>query len=131
MNLPEEMYSDFKAMLPELQEALQSGVGYATDLGKRIIQWDILNNYLYCLIILISSVALFFIGGYLRKLFKKFKDDGFNGDDPELSFTFIGAVICYFTSFILLTKLIQFLFVIMKTVMLPELRLIEIVSKLL
>jgi len=117
MNLPQEMYTDIKEMLPQLQEALQTGTAYATDLGHRIIQYDIWNN-IFCIVVF--GILPTLIAFYLIKLRKKI-------NDIEFDFLYIisGCLFVISIAVILIsTKMI------IQGVFIPEIRIIEILSNL-
>ena len=123
MNLPEQMYADLQAQIPALKEALATGTTYATDLGQRIINYDIAINSVE-----LAVWLLIFYGMY--KGFKMhwawYKKDEHDVYEPAMTFlawTFAIFPVIFFLEANPLPQIIKAVFV-------PEWRLIEILSKL-
>ena len=117
MDLPTQIYQDLQNSLPQLKEAIQNGTVYATELGHRIIQWDIVSNIFWIIILFATSI----LSGLAIKWCIKKHDVELEGITFFLSIIFIIAIV-----FIGI-----FIFTIIKDVFVPELRIIEILQNIL
>jgi hypothetical protein len=116
MNLPEQMYADLQAQLPALQEALATGTTYATELGGRIIDYDIAMNSLWILLISLFIYPAFRL---TKGLWKLAKEDS----SEDLFFIALFIWVPFLCALPLVGNIARGIFV-------PEWRLIEILSKL-
>ncbi len=119
MDLPEQIYQDLQNSLPQLQEAIKTGTVYATELGHKIIQWDIAKNITMIIILLFVGII---VGFLIKRVWKAVKTD----TDMKGFLLFLGGgeliiIIIFFCS----------LFAIIEAVFVPELRIVEILQNLL
>lgn len=123
MNLPEQMYSDLKDQIPALKEALETGATYATDVGQRIIQYDIITNAIN----LLCYIILFFFMCYGFKKHWKWCKNVVTWESNESI-----SILVWMLSILPLIKFLvdKPITKIIKAIFLPEWRLIEILSAL-
>ena len=118
MNLPEQMYTDIKDMLPQLQEALINGTNYATSLGHRVIQYLIVGD--------IFLIVLFmFVNFVFYKLYKlSIKNNWDYNIKDGINMCLIISSVVNFVMFIFnITDIIKCIFV-------PEIVLIHYITNL-
>ena len=120
MKVTEEMYADLKSQLPELQEALREGLAWGTDLATRYIQYDIAVHIGWLLVWLgFSSFALY----WNIRFFKWGKKNDAEAVTTSL-FTF-GLIAFIFLAFFATNTGI-----ILKGIFVPEVRIVELISKI-
>jgi len=127
MELPQQMYADFQAQLPQLKEAFATGATYATDLGQRVIKYDIAVNIGWLLFVIgVSTIIAVMLYKTKKAINKKAKIHNMDMDDENIEWWSV-AFLFTVLSVELNTMFIQF---IIKGIFVPEWRLIEILSKL-
>lgn len=109
MGVSEQMYTDFKAILPDLQEAMQAGLSYSGDLFNRFIAYDITVNAIWILIALIAPVVCYV-------LVKKLDDI-----EPQIAIWMAVGLIAFVTLVCCGSNIVKDIFI-------PELRVIEVLS---
>jgi len=123
MDVSEQIYTDLKAELPAIKEALLTGVDYASDVGTRFIQYDV-AIHTFSLIVGLAFFVFFVkkarsINGWIAKAQR---------EDEWYSWW-----MCYIWNIVFLVLLVGVfldLEIIAKAIFIPEIRMLEVLSKL-
>jgi len=119
MQLSEQIYTDLKSILPDLKEAMETGVSYGGDLFERFIMYDILINSFLVLSLVIAIVIAIVL---LVKSYSRNYDDEVNSFMTK--FTLACIIICIAIPIGVPVSNI------LKDIFIPEIRVIEVIKNL-
>ena len=130
MTLPQQMYTDLQAQIPALKKALSKGATYATELGQRIINYDITINVFYLIVWLgVMIIFLKCAKSFWNNFTKQIETDEEKYILPAVVFGIISLVLLIIVPISFFEgKMLENIF---KAVFVPEWRLIEILSSIL
>lgn len=126
--LPEQVYTDLKAQLPALTDALKQGIEYGGDLFHRFIVYDIAWQSAEIVLMLIASFVLI---KFCIAATKQIPDrDSFVYKTDLDVVVYFGDLFCLLAVIFFFCSTVLDLQIIAKDIFIPELRVIEIISNL-
>ena len=127
MTLPETIYSDLKAQIPALTEALKEGASWGTDLAHRFIVYDIWVNAVSGALALLAILGLICLSVWLFKKHKGWEEEWGDGNgDLIVVLSMIAIVIV--TAALCFEEIPTRASNIIKDLYIPEVRIIEVLQ---
>lgn len=121
MNLPEQIYSDLKAQIPALMEALKTGTEYASELGSRIATFHIIESSIYVFLNLLFLLVILKISKFIRNRI-------LSEDWDEVCYVIVFVLALVAVSLILGAS--DYISDIVQWAVIPEIQLIKFISNL-
>lgn len=125
MTLPETIYSDLKAQLPALTEAIKQGAEWGTDLAHRFIVYDMVKHGIWVAFTVVGAVVLSILICKAIKRIALVEDY----DDKFDLYIFLGLVLFFLVPFLVIVMVVN-TSIILKDLFVPEIRIGEILSEL-
>lgn len=122
--MEKEIYQDLRGQIPEIKEALLQGASYASEIGEKVIMYDLVIHVFYSSIL--SILLVIFIKNFTK--WNKWileKGDDYGIEPLPILYLWNGVFLFLFPGVVVVN-----LQIILKNIFTPELRIIEIVSNL-